>query len=326
MRAALAAYPQAVVLIEEASNCPDYDPQLDFQTDAVSFLESLLAEVQHFRTAFRVANYRALVQLDDGHPEDALQTCLAMFRLARLYDRNQMLISQLVAIAVRGVAVGDTNRVLRSGPLPQAAYAAVEQELALLDMPEQFRQALRSERGFGLQSFHDMALGVMAPTVRLMPLIKNDMCDYLDVMDKCIQDAALPYSQWNSEMDASFPPRKLGPLTGLIHPALQHSHDAMVRIQAHFRALRVLNALLKREQAGVTDEPKLTDLGLPAEVVTDPFNGQPLHLEKRPGGWLVYSVGVNLKDDGGDLTDNHDVGVGPPVASTADAHEEIQTP
>ena len=40
--------------------------------------------------------------------------------------------------------------------------------------------------------------------------------------------------------------------------------------------------------------PKLTDLGLPAQATIDPFNGEPLHVKKRPEGWMVYSVGRNL--------------------------------
>ena len=77
-----------------------------------------------------------------------------------------------------------------------------------------------------------------------------------------------------------------------------------------------------REQAGDAAEPALADLGLPADVTTDPFNDEPLHIRKLPTGWLIYSVGADLKDDGGDLTDYHDVGVGPPPEPKADGQEE----
>ncbi len=59
--------------------------------------------------------------------------------------------------------------------------------------------------------------------------------------------------------------------------------------------------------------PKLSELGLPAEATIDPFNGEPLHVKRLPQGWLVYSVGRNLQDDGGKLDDNSDIGVGPPT-------------
>ena len=48
------------------------------------------------------------------------------------------------------------------------------------------------------------------------------------------------------------------------------------------RCLRVLNALQTHVPAGSNEIPKLTELGLPAETTTDPFNGEPLHVKKTP--------------------------------------------
>ena len=111
---------------------------------------------------------------------------------------------------------------------------------------------------------------------------------------------------------------RVGPFTSQIMPALRAARVASVRTEAEFRSLRVLNALLRLEQAGGGAEPTLADLGLPPDVVTDPFNGEPLHFKKLVDGWLVYSVGANQQDDGGDLTEFHDAGVGPPSATEAD--------
>ena len=57
--------------------------------------------------------------------------------------------------------------------------------------------------------------------------------------------------------------------------------------------------------------PNLRDLGLPAEATIDPFNSQPLHVKKLPKGWMVYSVGINLVNDGGILDGVTDLGAGP---------------
>ena len=97
-------------------------------------------------------------------------------------------------------------------------------------------------------------------------------------------------------------------------PAIKAAYNAVARVKALIRSLRVLNALQTHVPTGSDAVPKLTDLGLPAKAITDPFNGEPLHVKKTPQGWLVYSVGPNLKDDGGKVDDpnNGDVGVGPP--------------
>ncbi len=42
----------------------------------------------------------------------------------------------------------------------------------------------------------------------------------------------------------------------------------------------------------------------------NPFTEQPLIVRKLGSGWLIYSVGRDLKDDGGDV-DVHDDGIAP---------------
>ncbi len=55
----------------------------------------------------------------------------------------------------------------------------------------------------------------------------------------------------------------------------------------------------------------LGEFALPAEATTlTPFNGEPLHVKRLPQGWLVYSVGPNLRDDGGKLGYENDRDVG----------------
>ena len=57
--------------------------------------------------------------------------------------------------------------------------------------------------------------------------------------------------------------------------------------------------------------PPLGDLGLPSDATTDPFDGEPLRVKNAPRGWMVYSVGRNGVDDGGQFEHAADVGVGP---------------
>ena len=35
-------------------------------------------------------------------------------------------------------------------------------------------------------------------------------------------------------------------------------------------------------------------------TLTDPFDGQPLRYQKKAGGYALYSVGPDLKDDSGE--------------------------
>ena len=50
-------------------------------------------------------------------------------------------------------------------------------------------------------------------------------------------------------------------------------------------------------------------LDLPPEAIEDPVNGALLRVKDAEGVWMVFSVGRNLMDDRGDLTDDKDVGL-----------------
>jgi hypothetical protein len=313
MRSALAAYPNALPLVIQASNCPDYDAQLDYTTDVKTFIEKLLPNFQVIRAAFRALNYRALVSLADGKPDDALENCLTMFRLARLVDRNPTLVTHLVAMAVRSVTIEATNRVLRSDPLPAGAYDALEVEIARQDIFEAYRNSLRTERPFGLQNFREnFGTRIIAVDSLLPASLKNREIEYLECFDVLIDTAARPLADPEAQEKIAAATKSAGTLTQLIIPAVSATREATARVVAQIRTLRVLNAILRRERSGKTDESTLADLGLPADVTIDPYNGKSLILKTSPTGWLVYSVGKDLKDDGGKFDDERtDVGLGP---------------
>ena len=266
----------------------------------------------------RVLNYRSLLLLAEGQTDEALKISIAMFRLSRHFDHEPMLIGYLVALACRGVAVGTTNVALRAGPPSDASRDALEAELARQDMAKHYRHALTTERAFGLQLFHETPNLLVGHLYMKLPMGKNDLCDYFEYMDFAIQGASRPYSDSGAQASAKRVLDRSGPLTNSVAPAIQATHEAHCRIQAEMRCLRVLNALARHGYGPQAEEPKLADLGLPADVLIDPYNGQPLHLKKLPEGWLIYSVGNNLKDDGGKLNEEHeDVGLGPITAQGA---------
>ncbi|MEX0679294.1 MAG: hypothetical protein WD063_19615 [Pirellulales bacterium] len=300
LQSAFAANPNAVPLLEKAAECPDYDPQLDYSKGPREFLDRTCGSSSSCRQPIRVLNYRVVMLQMEGKRDEAFQTCMTMFRLIRHLEHRPMLISFLVSLAVRGVAFRAADNVLRSGPLPPAAYDALEAELARHDLAAAWQEALRTERAFGIDQFGEFRLtGYLK-----LPWGKNDQASYLELLEAAIQNAPLPYSDEQAQARIQAIVDRSGVLTKkTFSPALQVTSVAAARTGAMLRSLRVLNAILRREQAGQTDEPKLSDLGLPAEATTDPFNAQPLIAKKTADGWLIYSVGKNLKDDGGKLDD-----------------------
>jgi len=305
---------EAVSLVERAVTCRDYDPQLDCSLSHQEFLASEIEHVSTIRAAARLLDYRTTVLLAQGKREEAAQSAIALLRLARHYDQEPMLVGYLVAIACRGMAHGVANRVLRSGPLADSARDALDAELARHDMWASFGRALKSERACGLSAFNDMNLGKFWPSRGLW---NNAAVYYLDVMNEQITLTESPAA--SGPIGRASVPRPASPwlvLTDLVLPAIQAAGDATRRTIATQRCLRILNSVTRLEQQGVK-VTVLTDLRLPDAETTDPFTSKPLLMKRLPDGWVIYSVGTNAKDDGGQLANGvqfakgTDFGLGP---------------
>ena len=307
MRDALAAHPDVVPLLERAAACPGLDRQWDFNLTIQSFMESMLTErFSSLRHVWLVLGYQADVQLADGQRDDALRTCLTMLKLTRLLQYEPCVVNFLEGISVRWESMLVTEQVLTSGPVSPQLHAELEAELARQDLVAAYRESLRSERAFGSDCFRDFGV-----PYHFQPLFKNDHCDYLDLIAFAIATADRPLDDGHVRDEFARVSREAGFLTRTIVSSIEHARESRFRNETFLHALRVLNAIQAREQAGDASEPHLDKLGLPVEATLDPVNGEPLRLKKTPQGWLIYGVGANLSDDDGQLENLLDVGVGP---------------
>gem|GEM_PF-1015348 len=311
-RAALAAHPKAVPLLIQASECPRYHMILNYNNESpTAFIEEMLKKIQAERAAIRTLNYRVRLLMAEGNAEEALNTCLVMLRLSNVCAQAPALVGQLVTFALRSVSLEACSRVLQSDQLSPEARQRLESELARQDIRGSYRDSFRTERAVGLSHFEDAKF---LATYSTLPQGKSEKLSYLDVMEALINHADQP-SRAKLEMQRILD--RAGPLTQALAPAIQATNEAVTRNEAQVRCLRVLNALLARDasearEAREAREAQLSELGLPPEVTIDPFNGKPLNLKRTEKGWIIYSVGKDLKDDGGLFDDTaSDVGYGP---------------
>jgi hypothetical protein len=201
------------------------------------------------------------------------------------------------------------NRVLRAGPVADSARDALDAELARHDLSESYRRALISERALGLTAFNDQNLGRYWP---VRGYWNNAMIYYLDVMDSQLGLASQPYHRvlQAGPPAVSKPVSPWAVLAETVLPAVQAAREATERNRATMRCLRILNAVTRLEQQGVQVKG-LGDLQLPDLETIDPFTGKPLLMKKSPDGWVIYSAGKDLKDDGGQVDNLSDFGLGP---------------
>jgi hypothetical protein len=306
------AYPKVIPLLEQAANCPDDDPQIDGTLTTTRFLGPFMARFSTHRLPYRVLRPRSLLLLSQGRHDDALASQVLVLRLARRWLREPMIINYLTTAVCESVAMDGVNKVLQAGPVSPAARQALDAELALHDNMEGVTWALRGERAFSLSAVREFP----GSGFWLTRGFANDlMLRLLDLYDRVLEDTVRPYAEVASRKHAPARPRfgqnPYRVLVTLLEPGLTACRAPAERTRAMSRSLRVLNALQARVPSGSDRVPNLNDLGLPAAATIDPFNGEPLHVKKRPEGWTVYSVGKNLVDDGGKLDGNTDIGAGP---------------
>jgi hypothetical protein len=315
MNAIYAAHPKAIGLLQQAVNCLDYDPGL-YRSSPDEVMEGMFVSAQKLRGDARVLGYRSRLLTIDGNYDEAARMALADLRLARHIDRSPLLVTYLVGLVIRGIAVEDANLALQAGQVSKEVREALDAELAAQEPMKGFAATLRNERAFMLQSFPTR---VPARNFWLVSRglwnMQESAC--LDLFPVLIANASGSSTYRDAQQVIQ---RSKSGFAALMSPGLDAAYTAVTRTRAWIRCLRVLNALQTHVPSGSNTIPKLTELGLPAETTTDPFNGEPLHVKKLPQGWLVYSVGRNLEDDGGKVENQvaGDVGVGPPPAAQPD--------
>ncbi len=327
IKAAFDAYSNVIPLLEQAAACPDYDAQLDYTVSPREFNMQLLHVANKIRSASWVLRARALLLVNEGNRDEAVRTALLMFRLARHFDRNPTLITFFMVMAIRNMAIEPANQALQTGPVSEHTRSTLDAELALQEQMEGYSWTIKSERAFVLDTFRTFpGHNFWLISRGFWNEQESELLDEIQAFLPLTRES-IPYRQADQTIH-----RIRGKCSSVLGKALvrqigvamQSAHHLVARTRAQIRSLRVLNALQTHVAVGSKEIPKLTELGLPAETITDPFNGEPLHVKKTPQGWLVYSVGPNFRDDGGKLDDplNGDIGVGPPPPAAKPAEKK----
>jgi hypothetical protein len=325
LEAVFLAYPKVIPLLQQAAECSDYDAQLDYTRLPWDLLSDALSAQNILRGDMRVLTLRVRLLVAERNYEEALQTVLVMFRLAHHSEHFPGVNGLYLVTTFRRMAIQQANDVLQTGTVSKKVRDALDAELALSERIDDYVWTIKSERADDLSWFRSCPL-------RNFWLFYRGRFDqwesqYLDEMQafEALARDPRPYRETTQIIDniqAKVPPAKGDNSLGQysleqwrrpLFPAVGSAHELFTRTRATIRCLRVLNALQTHVPAGSDGVPKLAELGLPAETTTDPFTGEPLHIKTAPRGWLVYSVGENLQDDGGKIDDYRtDVGVGPP--------------
>jgi hypothetical protein len=283
-------------------------------------------DIQQTRAVAHLLALHAQLQAQDGPADDALTTCRQILATARAAQTDPMLISGLVCIAIRAIAVGKLERVLAQSEPSDAALAKAQRDLEAEAARPMFLDMLRGERalvedfvravdegrmtreqadqfGGGVQKvtgyatidrwLHRLRGGgwrkrAAAATLRYQTAL-------IEIV-KQSPDALHDRSAGVAALHAGLP-RAVREWI----PALDKATEADRRSQAMLRSAIAAVAAERFRRARGRWPESIAELvpAYLAAVPRDPYDGRPLRLRRLADGLVIYSVGSDLADDGG---------------------------
>jgi hypothetical protein len=296
VKAAFDAYPNTLPLLRTAADCKAYRSDADFSKKPMVFLSEELNKVQTPRIVARVLQKHIALLISQSKFDEAANEGLVLLKIADHVTHEPTIVQYLVSNAVRGIALSSLAATLQRGAVSKDVRLKLERELSAYDDNQHFAEAIISERAFGNSMYAESPWSWWRT-------LRNG---FLKSMQKRIDFAKKPYGEFkaaqadnNSLSDA------------MVAPALNAGHEASTRNQALSRTLRVLNAIQSEPSLMTADQIDTSSLSLPADATIDPFTEQPLVIRKQGASWLIYSLGFDLKDDGGEVDEGKDVGIAP---------------
>jgi hypothetical protein len=275
-----------------------------------NIIGTLVPHIQEVRGLGVQLGYLSMLQSQDGKHDDAWQTSLTLVSVPRSLGQDPFLITALVRMSLRTMAVSSFERCLAHGTVSDAQLAEAQEQLAEEAKEPIFLNGMRGERA----TLHAMMTNLEMGRIKLTDVVgpkgaggiewlyrmpgrslKKDHAWMLRHMNEAVEYAKLPPTEMRAKMQELDQRTKDGPslLTSFMMPALTRISESAMRSQVILEcAIAGIGVERFRLQHGrwpdTLDEvvaAKLLD-----KVPTDWFDGKPLRYRKTTDGVVVYSI------------------------------------
>jgi len=323
----------ALQLIHRGANMPRCDFRLDWSEGAAL----TFPQFAPLRNCARLLGLKAIMLAHRGRVDDALAVCGDGFRVVKAGD-EPILIGALVQYSIIAITSRSLEQILDGSQPSGSACRRLGTSVASIDLTRSLTVALTAERAMDMSLF-DQARASRDPVKFVWELsgpagenerppkvprnswfvrwwLASDELMYLELMDRAIGDASLPYRKARhieAEVEDRVRTHRGIPaplMTAILMPVYSRSHAARDRAIASLGLVEIA-LLLKAYRAEHGGYPQsLQQLGglNGRPLPTDPFSGKPFVYRREGAGFLIYSWGPNLKDDGGKVGKTQDEG------------------
>ena len=239
--------------------------------------------------------------------QKAYEASIDQLRLGQSISRSPLLISHLVRIAILAMGVSEMQGIINRTSLDETQLQQLQGHLQQIEETTKIGPALLGEICFCLEYrklnyntlpekagnfFQRNIVTLIEAYQRMIAIDKLPIQEQLPKVRKIIEEANTGF--------LVFPPR-------IILPETENVYAIHLRVRANMgcaiTALAVERYRLKEGKL-----PETVDALVPgylAEVYIDPFDGKPLRYKRTEPGYMVYSVGEDGVDDGGQEQDTN---------------------
>jgi ABC-type transport system involved in multi-copper enzyme maturation permease subunit len=308
----LAKAKDALVKARRLANLPKGRFPIAWTPDGLS---TLIDDVQLARNVANIVWYDAFLRAQEDDPDGALDSCRAMLNTGRAIGDEPRAISQLVHVAIQGLTLRTIERVLAQGQPGEPGLQNLQRLLEDEESLSLLLIAVRGERSLLdrlMESLHNGQtdprkwgnIGGPGTEILLSGSLKDLRASFLELLNEIVEAAKLPDDKQAAEIkriEISLPNRSMA--VRQLAPAVLRVDGAFRRTKALLRCAIVALAVERyRIQHGRWPE-SLADLSpdLIAKIPMDPYIGKPLRYRRLADGVVIYSVGLDGKDDGGKI-------------------------
>jgi len=274
----------------------------------------------------RLLAAEAILRASKNDIPGALSSIHACIRAGEAVADEPSLASQLRRFSISGTYSRGLLAVMKIAHISEAQARTLDSELARVDLNSGLVSALQGDRAMAIGVFEELrSKGTRkideiyagfsrdrAQPRRPIPgsslvrlLLRPDEACYIRTSTKMIETAGLPYREMRAKAPAGNDPGQSLPKYAVMSRMLLHNFDQSARARdeaiASIVCARVaLGLQAYRARHGTYPQNlKLLESDLRWTVPNDPFSGRELVYKRAGAGFLLYSIGPDLKDDGG---------------------------
>ena len=273
--------------------------------------------LKNLRKCAFLLRLNVLIQCESNNSEKAMESIHSTLSLAKS-SNVPLLFHRLIHIAAKATAYKNIEWLLNRIQLTDEQLLSLSAWIEEPDIDKGYRRALVGEQCLGLNTFigHVKEISgefgsegglsiVFLAFWRITGLNDRDATKYIDIMQELIDamdlsadERLLVCDSIQKDVDSG---KRGGMLTRMLMPAFGRVMQIETRHLAHLRATQTALAV-QRYRLAENRLPQSLENLIPAYmefVPTDPFDGQDLKYRTRETGFVVYSVGEDLTDEGG---------------------------